>query len=195
MVARSGRPYSLTFSGSGVWNDGSAGSNNSLLYIPTGIDDPNISPQSNMDAVHQLAMWARGHQCARGYLGQSIARNTCSNDWYYDLDLRLAQELPGPGRLFGSPLGVRDKITVYAMFDNFLNFFNKNWNVQHRRNFVGLQDIAQSSGVDAQGRYIITGASGTIPSPTTGLTPYQSAEFINVSGSVWRIKVGINYDF
>jgi len=195
MVARSGRPYSLTFSGSGTFNDGSAGSNNTLLYIPTGIDDPNISPQSNMDAVHQLAMWARGHQCARCYLGQSIARNTCSNDWYYDLDLRLAQEFPGPGRLFGSPMGMRDKITVYAMFDNFLNFFNKDWNVQHRRNFVGLQDIAQSSGVDAQGRYIITGASGTIPSPTTGLTPYQSAEFINVSGSVWRIKVGINYDF
>jgi hypothetical protein len=81
------------------------------------------------------------------------------------------------------------------MFDNFLNFFNKDWNVQHRRNFVGLQDIAASSGVDAQGRYIITGAAGTVPNSITGLTPYQAAEFINVSGSVWRIKVGVNYDF
>jgi Carboxypeptidase regulatory-like domain/TonB dependent receptor/TonB-dependent Receptor Plug Domain len=194
-VARSGRPYSLTFSGSNTFNDGSAGSNNSLLYIPSGVSDPNISPTSNMTAVQQLADWAKKHNCAKDYLGKSIDRNTCSNDWYYDLDLRLAQEFPGPGRLFGSPLGVKDKITVYAMFDNFLNFFNKDWNVQHRRNFVGLQDIAASSGVDAQGRYIITGAAGTVPSATTGLTPYQAAEFINVSGSVWRIKVGINYDF
>ena len=194
-VARSGRPYSLTFSGNSVFNDNSSGSNNALLYIPSGIDDPNISPTSNMTAVQQLTDWARKHNCARNYLGRSIERNTCSNDWYYDLDLRLAQEIPGPGRWFGSPLGVRDKITVYAMFDNFLNFLDKDWNVQHRRNFVGLQDIASSSGVDAQGRYIITGASGTIPSAATGLTPYQSAEFINVTGSVWRIKVGINYDF
>jgi len=194
-VARSGRPYSLTFSGSNTFNDGSAGSNNTLLYIPSGVNDPNISPTSNMTAVQQLADWAKKHNCSKGYVGQSIDRNTCTNDWYYDLDLRLAQELPGPGRLFGSPLGVRDKITLYAMFDNFLNFFNKDWNVQHRRNFVGLQDIAASSGVDSQGRYIITGAAGTVPSPVTGLTPYQAAEFINVTGSVWRIKVGINYDF
>jgi hypothetical protein len=194
-VARSGRPYSLTFSGNSVFNDNSAGSNNALLYIPSGINDPNISPTSNMTAVQQLTDWARKHNCAKDYLGRSIDRNTCTNDWYYDLDLRLSQEFPGPGRLFGSPLGVRDKITVYAMFDNFLNFFNKDWNVQHRRNFVGLQDIAASSGVDAQGRYIITGAAGTVPNSITGLTPYQAAEFINVSGSVWRIKVGVNYDF
>ncbi len=193
--ARSGRPYSLTFSGSSVFNDNSSGSNNSLLYIPTGIDDPNISPTSNMTAVQQLADFARNHKCAKGYAGRSIDRNTCTNNWYYDLDLRLAQEIPGPGRLFGSPLGVHDKLTVYAMFDNFLNFLNKDWNVQHRRNFVGLQDIASSSGVDAQGRYIITGAAGTVPNQVTGLTPYQAAEFINVSGSVWRIKVGLSYEF
>ena len=45
------------------------------------------------------------------------------------------------------------------MFDNFLNLLDNGWNIQRRRNFAGLQDIASVSGVDAQGRYIINSAA------------------------------------
>ena len=185
-VARSGRPYSLTFGGSGVFNDSASGSNNALIYLPTGIDDPNIAPTSNMTAVKALADFARGLDCAKDFLGESIKRNTCSNDWYFDLDLRLAQELPGPASLAGIG-GIRDKITVYAMFDNFLNFLDNDWNVQRRRQFAGLQDIASISGVDSSGRYIITGFNGE--------ADFKADNFINVSSSVWRIKVGASYKF
>ena len=185
-VARSGRPYSLTFGGSGVFNDSSSGSGNALLYIPSGIDDPNVSPLSDMDAVADLAAFASGLDCAEDYLGRSIERNTCTNDWYYDLDLRFAQELPGPARLFGIGGGVEDKITAYLMFDNFLNFLDDSWNVQRRRNFAGLQDVAFIDGIDDEGRYIIDGFDGDA---------HEEDEFINVSSSVWRIKVGVSYDF
>jgi outer membrane receptor protein involved in Fe transport len=196
-VSRAGRPYSLTFSGGGVFGDSVSGNDNALVYIPTGISDPNISPLSNMTAVQQLSDYARGLDCAKKYVGKSIKRNTCQNDWYNDLDIRLSQELPGPGAWFGHPLGMHDKITVYAMFDNFLNFLNDKWNLQHRRNFAGLQDVASLSsvkvdgvtynGVDAQGRYIIGGFNGA--------DSIAADNFINVSGSVWRIKVGVSYDF
>jgi hypothetical protein len=186
-VARSGRPYSLTFSGGSVFNDSVSGSDNALLYIPTGADDPNVSPSSNMSAVADLASFASGLKCARDYAGMTIDRNTCSNDWYYDLDLRFSQELPGPGRLLGSPYGMKDKITLYAAFDNFLNFLNDNWNVQRRRNFAALQDLAGISGIDSDGRYIITSFVGE--------DTYNNDNYINVSSSVWRIKVGISYDF
>lgn len=186
-VARSGRPYSLTFNGGGVFNDFSSGSNNALLYIPTGADDPNISPTSDAGAVEDLVSFARGLGCAKKYVGRSIPRNTCENDWYYDLDLRLSQEIPGPARLFGSPYGVRDKLTVYAMFDNFLNFIDDSWNVQRRRNFAGLQEVASISGVDSEGRYIITGFNGE--------DAFEDDNFINSSSSVWRIKLGVSYDF
>ena len=36
--------------------------------------------------------------------------------------------------------------------DNFLNFLDKVWNVQRRRDFAGRQDIATVSGVDGKGR-------------------------------------------
>ena len=63
------------------------------------------------------------------------------------------------------------------------------WNVQRRRNFSGLQDVASLSaaGVDAQGRYIITGFAG--------LPAIDDDNQINISSSVWRLKVGISYDF
>ena len=43
------------------------------------------------------------------------------------------------------------------------------------------------AGVDSQGRYIITGFAGS--------DAIAADNFINVSGSVWRIKVGLSYDF
>jgi hypothetical protein len=185
-VARSGRPYSLTFAGGGVFNDSSSGNNNALLYIPSGVDDPNVSPLSDMDAVADLAAFAQGLDCAEDYLGRSIDRNTCTNDWYYDLDLRFAQELPGPGRFLNIGGGVEDKITVYAMFDNFLNFLDSSWNVQRRRNFAGLQEVAFIDGIDDEGRYIIDGFLEDA---------HEEDEFINVTSSVWRIKLGVSYDF
>ena len=82
-----------------------------------------------------------------------------------------------------------DKIKLYATMDNFLNFLYKDWNVQKRRNFAGLQDIASlsSAGVDSQGRYIFTGFNG--------VDSIAADNGINVSSSVWRLKVGVSYEF
>lgn len=181
-VARSGRPYSLTFAGGGTFADSSSGNDNALLYVPTGTTDPNLSPSSNATAVQSLVNFIDGLDCAAKYKGMTIPRNTCSNDWYFDLDLSLSQELPGPGRLFG----LQDRVRVFAMFDNFLNLLDENWNVQRRRNFAGLQDVASTTGVDSNGRYIISGFTGGT---------YDADNQINVSSSVWRIKVGVSYKF
>ena len=81
------------------------------------------------------------------------------------------------------------------MFDNFLNLLNKDWNIQHRRNFAGLQDIAQSSRRRCAGPLHHQRRVGDHAESDDGLRPYHSANFINVSGSVWRIKVGLSYDF
>lgn len=182
-VARAGRPYSLTFGGSGVFNDADSGSNNSLIYLPTGATDPNVAPNSNMTAVQNLADFVSTLGCAKKYVGRTIPRNTCSNDWYFDMDLSFSQEIPGPGRLFGR----NDKIKLYATMDNFLNFLDNDWNVQRRRNFSGLQDIASISGIDAQGRYVITGFNG--------VDDFNNDNGVNVSSSVWRLKVGVSYQF
>jgi outer membrane receptor for ferrienterochelin and colicin len=185
LIGRSGRPYSLTFTGGGIFNDSVSGNDNALLYVPNGVNDPNIAPTSNAAAVQQLVDFTQNLACARGFAGQTIARNTCTNDWYWDLDLSFSQDIPGPLRMFGV---AEDSLRLYATFDNFLNFLNDEWNIQRRRNFAGLQDVATTSGVDAQGRYIITGFTG-------GNFNDASENAINVSSSVWRLKVGVSYRF
>ena len=193
-VGRSGRPYSLTFTGNNVFNSTLGGlttNDAALLYIPTGASDPNVSPLSTAGVAQRVADYAATLDCARAYIGKSIDRNTCTNDWYNDLDLSFSQELPGPGRLFG----VEDRIRLFATMDNFLNFLNNGWNLNRRRNFFGSQDLAQVSGVDAQGRYIFSNANALNVNPTTGLDTFQSDNQINVSSSVWRLKVGVSYNF
>ena len=203
-VARSGRPYSLTWSGGGVFNHANSGNDNALLYIPTGPSDPNVvfvDTLSSSGAVTRTAAqnaadldgFIGGLSCANKYRGRTVPRNTCNNDWYFDLDLTISQELPGPGRLFGR----NDKLKLYGMFDNFLNFIDPNWNVQRRRTFYGVQDAATlgraAAGanpalnpVDAQGRYVISGFTGNT---------FDADNQINVSSSVWRFKIGVSYDF
>ena len=179
-IARSGRPYSLTFGGSGQFYDSASGFDNALLYIPTGISDPNLSPTSNAAAVQSLVDYVGKLKCASKYAGSSIPRNTCENDWFYDVDLNFGQEFPGP--LKG------DSFRLSLTMDNFLNFLDNDWNVFRRRDFEGLVNVVSppSSGttpVDSAGRYIINSFS-----PDDG-------KQIQTSSSLWRFKVGLTYKF
>ncbi len=181
--AQSGRPYSLTFSGDG-FQDSTSGDNNALLYIPTGINDPNLSPLSTATAadVDSLLNVISGLNC-NFTPGQTIRRNTCSNDWVFDMDLRFSQEIPSPGRLFG----LEDRIELFADFDNFLNFIDADWNVfRNREDEDGLVNLIGTSGVDANGLYILDSLNGQTP---------DNQETLRFSNSVWRIQLGVRYEF
>ncbi|MFU7529283.1 carboxypeptidase regulatory-like domain-containing protein [Qipengyuania sp. ASV99] len=174
--ARSGLPYSLTFDGGAVFNDSSSGSDNALLYVPSGVSDPNVSPSSDAAAVQSLINYVAASGCDFTP-GASIERNSCNQDWHYDLDLRFSQELPFLGSLTGL---VEDRIELFADFNNFLNLIDEDWNVLRRRpEFVDVVD----GGVDAQGRYIISGFN---PDDQNQISP---------GGSAWRIQIGARYEF
>ena len=110
-------------------------------------------------------------------LGQSIKRNTCRNDWHYDLDLRFSQELPFIGSLTGL---VDDRIEVFADFENFLNLLDSGANIRRTRS--SLVDLVDGD-VDDQGRYIID-----------GFRP-DDRNRISISSSAWRIQLGARYEF
>ena len=174
--ARSGRPYSLTFDGSGVFNDSSSGTDNALLYVPSGVNDPFVSPSSDPAAVQSLIDYVAASGC-KYTPGASIKRNTCRNPWHYDMDLRFSQELPFIGSLTGL---VDDRIELFADFDNFLNLLDGDWNrLKFRDQFVDVVD----GGVDSQGRYIIS-----------GFNP-DDQQFVAISSSAWKIQVGVRYEF
>ena len=53
------------------------------------------------------------------------------------------------GALKGAVSGIKDKITAYAVFNNFFNFLDQHANINRRRDFGGRQEIAGVSGVDS----------------------------------------------
>ncbi|NNC47036.1 MAG: TonB-dependent receptor [Sphingomonas sp.] len=179
--ATSGRPYSIVFqegANRGIaFHDSSSGDFNALAYIPTGVDDPNLSPDSDFGAVADFVQFLPTLDCELE-LGRSAEANTCSNDWFFDMDLRFSQEIPGPGNLFG----VNDKIELYATMDNFLNFLNGDWNeLRTYGSTLGLID----GGVDDNGLYVIRDFD----------MPDAGDNEVRVTSSTWRMKVGIRYEF
>jgi hypothetical protein len=207
--ARSGLPFSLAFDGGGVFNDSASGSDNALLYIPTGVSDPNLSDFSHItDATARANAIATQNAAVTSLLdylensetgqackftpGTSVERNSCNNDWHFDLDLRVSQSIPFIGRLTGI---AEDKLTVFADFSNFLNLLDSSWNVLRARNGeVDLVDAGFTvrnsaganvtvAGVDPQGRYAIG-----------GFAP-DDQEFVQINTSAWRIQIGARYEF
>ncbi|WP_422058264.1 TonB-dependent receptor [Sphingomonas sp.] len=193
-IARSGRPYSLTFGGSGGFFDSASGFDNRLLYIPNGPSDPNVvyrdtvvsgattrtAAQNQTDFLNYI----EGLDCANEARGRVIDRNTCLNDWYFDLDLNFSQTVPGPFR--------GDSLKFTVTVDNFLNMLDQNWNTFRKRQFASLINVvgtptgtsgANLGPVDSQGRYIIN-----------SFAPDDTRDLVT-SASLWRLKVGVSYRF
>ncbi|WP_417612299.1 TonB-dependent receptor [Parasphingorhabdus sp.] len=179
-TAQSGLPYSITFDGNPGFDEISSSRDAGLLYIPTGATgDANVSPLSDQSALDDLDAFIGQNKCIAKYRGQTIPRNTCNNDWYYDLDLRISQEIPGPGRLFG----VEDHIEIFGVFDNFLNFIDSNGNARRNQTTDGFLDLVDGGIDNATGQYIISGFN------------VGSDNDIDVLPSRWAIKVGVRYEF
>lgn len=190
--AAEGRPYSLVFDDIGrdgrpLFTDSSSSENNILAYIPTGVDDPNLSPESDPAAVSAfLAAITDGTGVVSDIdcdftPGETIERNSCRNGWLYDLDLRLTQELPFLGSLTGV---VDDRIELFADFDNFLNLIDSGANIQRALGgFDGRVALVDGS-FDDQGRYIIEDFDAGDGEANT----FESS-------SAWRIQIGVRYEF
>ena len=115
-------------------------------------------------------------------VAQTTERNTCFNDWHFDLDLRIAQELP----FIGSATGlVQDRVELFADFANILNMFDSSWNIlRSRGGFNGLVDVIDGE-LDDQGRYVFR---------SSGFRPDDQNQ-IAINASAWRIQVGARYEF
>ncbi|MEO1047940.1 MAG: hypothetical protein AAFW59_06390, partial [Pseudomonadota bacterium] len=154
---------------------------NALLYIPTGVDDPNVSPLSDPEAVQEVINYAEGTTCSFER-GETIRRNTCDNDWHFDMDLRISQELP----FIGSATGlVQDRVELFADFANVLNLVDSGWNIlRSRGGFNGLVDVIDGE-LDDEGRYVFR---------SSAFNPDDDND-IAIVPSAWRIQIGARYEF
>ncbi len=188
-VARSGRPFSVVWDNapSEVLNDSASGDFNSLMYIPTGVGDPNVVIG---DAAFATALdnFISETPCINKYRGQSLPRNSCSNPWFYDLDLRFSQELPGPMKAFGVK---DDKFRLFVDFDNFLNLLDSGSNVFKRYSYT--EALVRAAAIDSQGRYVYSPVTAQY-NATAGTTGFRDP-FVQSSSSLWKIQLGVSYEF
>lgn len=186
--ASEGRPYSLVFDdGRPFFDDASTREQNALLYVPTGLTDPNLSPDSDPAAVSALLDALNNGTGLVDELncnftpGQTVQRNQCRNEWFFDMDLRFSQEIPFLGSLTGI---AQDRIELFADFANFLNLIDGGWNTRRSvGGFQGRVDLVNGA-FDDQGRYVITNFNPSAAFPSTA-----------VNNSLWRIQIGARYEF
>lgn len=170
---RSGRPLSYVFdadTSTDTFGD-SDDVARSLIYIPTGADDPLVTYADEATRTAFLNFIE-----AEGLEGGSIIdRSSVKQPWAADLDLRISQELPG---FFDT-----DKFELFANFENFLNFIGSGTGVQRFVNTDSSEGVPLvAAEINDQGQYVYS----NFTAPT---------EFNDVNDTLWRIQLGIKYKF
>ena len=170
--ARSGKAYSYTFLGDA---NGDRINGNDLFYIPTGPGNVLFVNAAQEQAFFDFLE-------SDGYLsshrGQVAGRNDAYAPWTQQMDIRIAQELPG---FFAD-----NKAELYFDILNFTNLLNDDWGHIDEFGFPGSRQIARFAGVDpASGRYIYE-----FPG-----VPADTIRRDRVGESRWALQVGFRYEF
>ena len=180
--ARSGQPFSLTFNNTGAFGDTSSGfgSQRSLLYIPTGPADPNVTFGAGFNQAAFFAFLERVG--ADKYAGSVAPRNAFTSGWFLDADFRFQQELP-------SLFGIKPK--MYADVQNFPNLFSDQANILRQVAFPQVSNIvtignAANPNTGAGSPRFQYNAFAVAPSPLEGRS---------VDASVWQANFGLRFDF
>lgn len=207
-VLREG-PYTPTFNTSnsnalfGRAGAGEGPFDNAPLYVPTGPTDPLVVYGSDFEQDAFFEYVERN-----GYNSGIAGVNAAKSSWNSIWDLRFQQELPGiPGmdRFVGE-----NRFRLQLDIENFLNLLNDEWgkfNTGPRNNQLAIvtSDLVSAADVAMNGVDGATALTGDDPRTTC-----QSASdcvyrfddfrdldtaFTSSSRSVYRIRLGIRYDF
>ncbi|MGN6374260.1 MAG: TonB-dependent receptor [Sphingomonas sp.] len=190
---QAGRPFSYTMSETASGRSPSMGtvSNTSryLLYVPTGVNDPNVI-YGDSGLAQQLDSYI-SNSVLKNYRGQIAPRNIDRSKVKTRLDIHVEQEIP-------TFVG-HSRISVFADVENFLNLLNKDWGIQEEVGFPYAASLVEFQCVTAAGtpstvntpcaKYKYTGGSGSnLATPNQTLTtPTQN--------SLYLVRVGVRLKF
>jgi hypothetical protein len=209
---RSGQPYSWTFAGRTAAGapDGSgntiasifgedAGSisfrNRELFYVPTDAETcvgtftpgckvilaniPQGTANSQFNITKAQFNAFLDHTGLSAYRGKIAPRNALNGPHYARTDVRLAQDLPNPLS------GQRARLVIDI--ENFGNLLNHNWGIFRQVQFPYYTQAVDVSVDRTSGAYVYSNLRA--PNPT------QGPQTADVLLSVWRLSLGLMYDF
>ena len=177
-LASEGRPYSYTMTSRGGgdlsgFNPFLSDSDNYLLYVPTGVSDPNVD-LSGLTDVQAFFDYLDAEGLSE-YAGGFAPRNGFNGGWWTKVDLRFEQELPG--------LMEGHRTSAFLVIDNFTNLLNDEWGILREASFPRRVSVVDSrlSGDDSQ--FVYTNFNPETKDPVVG------------DASIWQIRVGVRYEF
>ena len=169
--ANEGRPYSYVFAEDDGTTFGDDLDDRHLLYVPTGMSDPNVVFDEGF-ATSAFLDFVNSSGLSR-YAGGIAPRNAFNSGWWTHFDLRLEQEFPG--------FGEGHNFVGYIVIRNFCNFINDDWCVLKEVDFPRRQAVVDME--IENGQYLF---EEFIPA---------SGETLVVNASLYEIRVGLRYDF
>ncbi|HWU87446.1 MAG TPA: TonB-dependent receptor [Kofleriaceae bacterium] len=178
--SRSGQPFSYTFADASNGTTLSrlfgeelqfASRNRQLFYVPKG-DGSDVTLMGIDPAEFDAFLRRTGLD---KYRGQIAPRNAFRSPWIHRFDLRISQDLPNPIK------GQRARLMLDI--ENLGNLLSSNWGRQQAVPFPYVVPAVEVSYDAAQGKYIYQGLRQG--------SPYR----VDVLASVWRMSLGLIYDF
>lgn len=192
----SGRPFSYTMTEASTDSTGRSPSfgtilntQNYLLYVPTGTNDPKVVYDS-ATTQQQLDDYING-SVLKDYRGGIAPRNIGTSKSRTRLDLHFEQEIP-------TFVG-KSRISLFADVENFLNLLNSKWGISEQVPFPQTVSLVKVQCLDGAGhpstvstecvtyKYSANSATG-IATPNQSLTS-------PVTNSLYLIRVGARLKF
>lgn len=198
--ARSGNRFSYT-SQAGNLAPGLNSSSIYSLYIPASPlanGDPNVTysnaflntvlpttaangPYGGLTGLQALNLFIE-REGLEEFRGQILPRNAFQDDWFFDLDLRFAQEIPTPVPGF--------KLEAYSTINNLLNLFGREGNIQR-----GFGDNTSPVGLGNLATVTNANANTTVPLIYNQFLPQNVTQNINIPESQWQVNFGLRFEF
>ena len=185
---------------------GEAPFDDDLLYVPTGPSDPLVVYGSSMDAQDQQDFFDYLDKHVKGT--GIVKANTGRSSWNTVMDVLIQQEIPGLPFLRNS-LG-DNNFKIILSIDNFLNLLNSDWGRWNDGpRFLATDlieaDLVLASDVATNG---IDGATALVDdAPRTNCLTQSDCvyrytkfndrtfDFTSRSNSVYKLRLGIRFDF
>ncbi|KAA9132083.1 TonB-dependent receptor [Marinihelvus fidelis] len=169
--ANEGRPYSYTFAQDDGDTFGDFIDWRHLLYVPTGMDDPNVvfGPDFNTSAFFAFVE----ESGLSKYAGGIAERNAFNSSWWTTFDIRFEQEFPG----------FRDDhhFSGFVTIRNFCNMLNDDWCTLEEVSFPRSQGVVDMEIENGQYLYELFLPPG--------------GESRAADASLYEIRVGLSYKF